>query len=65
VLVKGIFRELPSKNNRYYRNHTLLRARHTHTHTLRERNLNKESKTHIEQHTDTMKETHYTESDTQ
>ena len=35
--------------------HTLLRARHTHTHTLRERNLNKESETHIHTWRDTHK----------
>ena len=33
-------RETPSSRKR----HTLLTARHTHTHTLREKNINKESK---------------------
>ena len=50
-------RETPSSRKR----HTLLRARNTYTHTVRKRNVNKDS----EAHTHTLSETHkHTEKDT-
>ena len=45
-----MLRETPTSRKR----NTLLRAIHTHTHTLRERNINKESKINIHK----LRETH-------
>ena len=47
-------RETPSSRKR----HTILSVRYTYTHTLRERNVNKESETHTERDTQTLRERH-------